>query len=73
MFIWDSAGGWTAGLGMGSVGVCSGTSHNQVSGNRLGQQVSEASLLQLSCLQNTPLALVTHQNIVQRLPISILH
>lgn len=37
-------------------------------GNRLGQQLSEASWL--SCLQNTPLASIVHQTIGQRLPIS---
>lgn len=57
--------------GMGSAGVHSGTSHDQVPGNRPGQQESGSSLLQLSCLQNTPLALIMHQNIAQRLRHSI--
>lgn len=42
------------GLGMESVGVCSGKSHDQVPRNRRGQQMSGANLLRLSCLE-TPL------------------
>lgn len=57
------------GLGMESVGVCSGKSHDQVPRNRLGQQMSGANLLRLSCLKHP--SCLRHQNIAQRLSISI--
>lgn len=57
------------GLGMESVGVCSGKNRDQVPRNRLGQQVSGADLLQLCCLKHP--SCLRHQNIARRLSISI--
>lgn len=57
------------GLDMESMGVCFGKSHDQVPRNRLGQQMSGANLLQLPCLKHR--SCLRHQNIAQRLSISI--